>query len=217
MQRNIDVVVRMRSARKLYAARQSGIVRIFKPARPARMDKEEFANVPDFLALRIVWKNKLAILTTLIDDAKYPDRKIASLYRERWKIEVDFRSIKSFMQMDILRCKTPEMIRKEIWIYALAYNLIRRIMVSAALHRGTDPRSISFKATLQALHALGPLVSSLCLETKRIFYDTVSQIIVGTRPYRREPRAIKRRPKNHDLLMVPRWIAREKLNRVGLS
>jgi hypothetical protein len=173
--------------------------------------------VPNSLILRIVRKNKLAILTTLIDDVRYPDRQIASLYRERWKIEVDLRSIKSVMQMDVLRCKTPEMIRKEIWIYALAYNLIRWLMVSTALNQGTDPRSISFKATLQALHALGPFVHSLCSETKRLFYDTVSQIIVGTRPYRREPRAIKRRPKNHDLLMVPRWIAREQLNRVGLS
>jgi hypothetical protein len=220
IERKIDAVVRMRATRKLYASKTNGVVKVSKPEhRPEWMTQQEFEQLPAHLTLRIVWKNKLAVLTTLLDGTKYPDDKIISLYRERWNVEVDLRSIKVVMQMDILRCKTPEMVRKELWTHMLAYNLIRSIMVLVAEQYNVPPRSISFKSTVQACNALSLFVSTLpfSLITKRLLYETIAQNKVGDRPFRREPRAIKRRPKNHDLLMIPRAIAKEKLNRVGLS
>jgi hypothetical protein len=113
--------------------------------------------------------------------------------------------------MDVLRCKTPELVRKEIWTHVLAYNLIHTIMAQAASQIGTTPRSISFKATLQVLEAFQPLIASQahCDPRRReSLYQEVLRAIarhrVADRPDRFEPRMAKRRPKNYDRLTRPR-------------
>src|SRR5438270_898386 len=101
----------------------------------------------------------IAVVTTLLDPEQANKQELASLYRARWNNELDLRSIKVTLQMDVLRCKTPDLVRKEIWAHALAYNLIRTVMAQAAAGDGVPPRSISFKATLQVLEAFRPLIA----------------------------------------------------------
>ncbi len=89
------------------------------------------------------------IATTLLDAVEYTKDDLAQLDRARWNIELDWRSMKDVLQLDVLRCKTPELVRKEIWMHVLAHNLIHTVRAQAASHNGISPRSISFKATLQ--------------------------------------------------------------------
>src|SRR4029077_6156777 len=95
------------------------------------------------------------VVTTIID-ASIGGGQIGGLYERRWDGEVDIRSVKSTMKMDILRCKTPEMVRKEIWAHLLAYNLLRTVMAVAANASDVEPREISFKGAKQALTAFAP-------------------------------------------------------------
>src|SRR5262245_17419393 len=153
--------------------------------------------------------------------ARRSAEELASLYRARWNNELDLRSIKVTLQMDLLRCKTPELVRKEIWTHVLGYNLIRTVMAQAADREGVAPRSISFKATLRVLEAFRPLIA---YQTHRgaghraMLYEQVLLAIavhrVADRPDRFEPRMAKRRPKRYDRLRRPRReIKRQMLKR----
>ena len=99
------------------------------------------------------------VVTTILD-ASIDGGQIGDLYERRWDGEVDIRSIKSTMKMDILRCKTPEMVRKEIWAHLLAYNLLRTVMAVAASESDVEPRKISFKGAKQALTAFAPKIEA---------------------------------------------------------
>ena len=117
--------------------------------------------------------------------------------------------------MDILRCKTPELVRKELWTHILAYNLIRTIVAQAAIKRGIEPRTISFKGAVQTLEAFQPVISLQGEHRpafRRILYehllDAIATHRVADRPDRYEPRRKKRRPKPYDRLMKPRWQAK---------
>lgn len=161
----IDAVIRLKTVRRIYSSRKSGVFNLEKPDHgPNWMSKKEFEELPDFLPIRVVWKNNLAILTTIIDEKKYSDRQILSLYKSRWNVEVDLRCIKSIMQMDILRCKTPEMVRKELWVHIIAYNLVRSIMVEVARRYHFLPRHISFKTTVQIFKCNTALLSYVLVE-----------------------------------------------------
>ena len=152
----------------------------------------------------------MVIVTTLLDPKEYSKEDLADLYRARWNNELDLRSIKSVMKMECLRCKTPELVRKEIWTHVLAYNLIRTIMAQAASTHELEPRSISFKGTLQTLEAFQPMIAMLGhrAATRRIFYETLLTAVaahrVADRPDRIEPRQIKRRHKHYVPLSMPR-------------
>ena len=98
------------------------------------------------------------MVTTLLDPEETTKEDLALLYRARWNNELDLRSIKITMQMDVLRCKTPELVRKEVWTHIFAYNLIRTIMAQAATKHDVEPRTISFKGALQTLEAFQPLI-----------------------------------------------------------
>ena len=104
----------------------------------------------------------VVVVTTLLDPEQASKEELASLYRARWNNELDLRSIKVTLQMDMLRCKVPDLVRKEIWTHVLAYNLIRTVMAQAAAGAGVPPRSIRFKATLQILEAFRPLIAFQC-------------------------------------------------------
>jgi hypothetical protein len=163
------------------------------------------------------------VVTTLLDPKATTKEDLAFLYRARWNNELDLRSIKSTMQMDVLRCRSPALVRKEVWTHVLAYNLLRTIIAQAAVKHSIEPRTISFKGALQTLEAFQPLIafqnsrgSDCRLELYGRVLDAIVVHRVGNRPHRFEPRLKKRRPKPYDRLMKPRHEAkREILQRLG--
>jgi len=153
----------------------------------------------------------LVVVTTLLDPRKYSKEDLGDLYRARWNQELDLRSIKVALQMDVLRCKTPELVRKEVWTHVLASNLICTIMAQAASRHDLQPREISFKGTVQLLEAFQPLVSfqehkgsafrqSLYLQ----LLEAVAAHRVADRPDRYEPRVRKRNPRRAVMMTTPR-------------
>lgn len=220
-QRHIDVVVRkhqlrssdFRTGKRL--GKDDHLVRLAKPPRPDWMSAELHETLPAELTLREIrvrvnqrgFRSKLfVVVTTLVDAEAFPAQELADLYRRRWQAELHLRSLKAVLQMDHLRCKTPHRVRNEFYMHLLAYNLVRRAMALAAAEAKTPPWQISFKGTLQTLNSFLPwLASSMPLDAGcRAFIDSVASQIVGKRPDRFEPRRIKRRPKSHDLLQMPR-------------
>jgi len=228
--RGIDVVMRQHQRRKTDFRRgvQLGSYdhRVIwqKPPRPEWMDEDSYRQYPQELVMREVRvhiKGKgrkvrtrtITIATTLRDADVYPKAELAALYRRRWQAELDLRSLKTVLQMDVLRGKTPEMVRKEIWAHLLAYNLIRKVMAQAAQEFEVEPCTISFKAALQTLKAFAlPLLTCAPNKLPELIEELLLAIVrhsVGNRPNRVEPRALKRRPKPYDLLTKPRAKARK--------
>jgi len=220
-ERGVDVVLHkhqkrptdFRGGRRL--GREDQVVRWPKPPRPAWMSRRDYAALPDELEireLRVRVKQRgfrvrsLVVVTTLSDDERYPLDEIAALYRRRWQGELHLRSLKSVLQMDRLRSKTPERVRNEYYLHLLGYNLIRRVMTEAALEAGVEPRQLSFKGALQTLANFLPLAASaVSLEAwYRGLLAAIAAHVVGNRPDRVEPRLVKRRPKPYKLLQRPR-------------
>lgn len=150
------------------------------------------------------------IVTTLHDATKYPAEELAELYFKRWDVELFFRDIKTTMGLDILRCRTPEMIRKEILMYFIAYNCIRRLMYEAAEKADIELRVVSFKGSVQALRNWEPHLNQAKVSRANRFrlindlYDAMTNTPIRKRPGRSEPRCRKRRPKNYQLMTSPR-------------
>ncbi len=225
-QRGVDCIFRLTSHRTadfrrgMRLGKDDHIVKWMKPTKPRSIDRKTYDALPEFLLVRecrIRIERRgfrvrcLVIATTLLNADEYTKDDLAQAYRARWNEELDLRSIKITMQMDLLRCKTPELVRKEIWTHVLAYNLIRTIMAQTASQHGITPRSISFKATLQVLAAFQPVISQQAhrgVEHLTSLYQQVLRAIaqhrVADRPDRFEPRMTKRRPKNYNRLTKPR-------------
>ena len=151
----------------------------------------------------------LVVVTTLLDPEQASVSDLADLYRQRWINELDFCSLKVTLQLDVLRCKTPELVRKEIWTHVLAYNLIRTIIAQSATKHAISPRSISFKATVQILEAFQPIIamtvgSQHCQALYEQVLDSIALHPIANRPDRFEPRLRKRRFKKYDYMMKPR-------------
>lgn len=195
-----------------------------RPARPTWMDAKTYECMPESIAVREVQVNvaepgfrtrSYVVITTLTEAKRYSKDDIAELYYARWLAELDIRAIKETLGMDVLRCKTPEMVRKEMWACLLAYNLIRQTLLQTAQASGRRPRQLSLTAGMQLIAASwqvsvvghGRLFRRLIGITLR----NLSAFIIGDRPGRVEPRAVKRRPKPHDLLTKPRHQARAEL------
>ena len=146
--------------------------------------------------------------TTILDPKQATRQAIAKLYTQRWLVEVDLRSIKETLQMGVLRCKIPAMVRKEITVHFIAYNLIRAVMAQAALRKGISPLTLSFKGTIQTLYAFQAKLGLVDDDKLSAFFEALLDAVaghrVGNRPGRSEPRAVKRRPKPHPLLTIPR-------------
>jgi hypothetical protein len=205
--------------------KEDHLVRWFKPVqRPEWMSRKTYNALPPTLELREVRihiaqpgfrTESLVLATTLLDPEKVTCSTLAEVYRVRWHAELDLRSIKVTMQMDVLRCKTPEMVRKEIWAHLLAYNFIRTIMAQAAAGLGVPARELSFSGALQTFNAFRPMLQMVAAALRSTLWHTMLAAIgchrVGNRPDRVEPRAIKRRPKAHKLLTIPREEARKQL------
>ncbi len=197
-----------------------------RPAYTSKMaySMDEWASLPKELVLRQIKVSVdipgfrtqgFYIITTLLDAAQYPAADLAELYFKRWDVELFFRDIKTTMGMDILRCKTPEMIRKEILMHFIAYNCIRRLMYEAAEEADLEVRLVSFKGSVQALRNWGPHLNQAKISIAERFrlvsdlYDAMTNTPIRQRPGRSEPRCIKRRPKSYQLLTAPRHEMKE--------
>jgi hypothetical protein len=227
---DLDVVFRQHQLRKVDFRRgrrlgqDDHLITWEKPQRPQWMTKAYYAALPATLTLREVRlripKGKkrtktIVVVSTLRDAGHYAKGELQALYRLRWQAELQLRSLKTTMQMDILRCKTPAMVRKEIWAHFLVYNLLRTALAQAAENQQQKPWQISFKGTLQALSAFGGFWPSAEPVNPDAYYDDFLQVIVehrvGDRPDRLEPRAKKRRPKPYPLLNESRSKAKARL------
>jgi len=222
-QRGVDVLIRQHQRRRTDFRRgrrlgkRDHVVSWIRPQRPAWMDPATYATMPESLLMREVRVADLTLATTLLDAAEVGKQELMELYGQRWQIELDFRAIKMVMQMEILRCKSPQMIRKEIAVHLLAYNLVRTVMAQAACHAQLVPRQLSFKATVQVLNAFEQNLR-FCPHARlatchAIVLGCVAQAVLPVRPDRVEPRAVKRRPKPRKLLTEPRSVARERLRK----
>jgi len=232
-QRGVDCVCRLNSNRTADFRRgqrlgpDDHLVQWAKPTKPRSIDRKTYKALPDFLLVRESrvrvelpgFRVRIFIVvTTLLDTDAITKDDLATLYRARWNAELDLRSLKETLQMDVLRCKTPELVRKELWTHILAYNLIRTIMAQAANTQGIEPRSISFKGTVQTLQAFQPVISLLGEEDAAFRQTVYEQLLsaiathrVADRPDRYEPRRRKRRPKPYDRLMKPRHAAKREM------
>ena len=218
--RGIDIVVRkhqgratdFRTGKRL--GKDDHLVFWTRPQRPKWMSAEQYATLPEELTLRevrirVVQKGlctrSLIVVTTLLDSKQYPPEEIALLYRRRWQAELHLRSLKTVLQMDHLRCKTPERVRNEFYMHMVGYNLIRGVMAAAAFQSGRSPWEISFKGTLQTLDQFLPvLLANTAGSWCEALLAAVATHIVGDRPDRFEPRRVKRRPKPYKLLQKHR-------------
>jgi hypothetical protein len=184
---------------------------------PEWLSADAFAALPEELALREVRvrvakrggrAKTLVVITTLTDPEQFSRDDIAELYRQRWHAELDLRSIKEVMHMDVLRCETPAMVRKEIGMHLLAYNLLRSVMCAAAEEHRIRVREVSFKGAEQLLEAFYLLL--VCLPAEHlppvclILLRATSQHRVGHRPDRYEPRKRKRAAKPYPRLKLSR-------------
>src|SRR6516165_6999042 len=233
-QRGIELVGRLNKAHRTADFRrgkrlghEDHVVHWRKPTSIRSLDRQSYQALPESVTVREArvrvaqpgFRTKaVVVVTTLLDPRQATKDELAALYRARWHNELDLRSIKSTMQMGELRCKTPEMVRKEIWAHVLAYNLIRTVMAQAAATHDLLPRSISFKGALQTLEAFQPLLE---LQADRggahrlgLYQDLLRAIAthrVGDRPDRFEPRLKKRRRNNYDWLTSPRSEVKRKM------
>jgi Transposase DDE domain len=229
--RGVDVVFRLHQTRKadFRRGRRLGpddhIVTWPKAQRPDWMSPAEYATMPKELKLREIRvrikdrkkrTREIVIVTTLLDATKYAASELGDLFRQRWHAELDIRSLKTTMGMEMLRTKSPDMVRKEVGTHLLAYNLIRGVMAEAARGRDMQPRELSFNGARQTVRAFE---ETHLYEPKQIaadfplLLDLISQKRVGDRPDRHEPRAIKRRPKPYHLLMIRRAEAKKRIAR----
>lgn len=188
-----------------------------KPQKPHWMSDEAYASAPDQVTVRELKVDGKILVTTMCCDREVPKQAVKDLYSSRWHIEVDFRDIKTTLGMATLSCKTPEMATKELWVYMLAYNLIRLMMAQSALLADRLPRTISFKHTVQLWLSFTSQRPGAVEDEKAMagLRQLIAQQQVGNRPGRSEPRAVKRRPKPMPLLTVPREEARAQISRHG--
>ena len=216
--RGVDVLMRQKVHRAYdfrrgkRLGRGDHIVQWLRPQQPPWMDHEAYAAMPETLSVREVRINGRVLVSTLLDPRTAAPAELDRVYGRRWNIEVDLRSIKAEMGMDILRCKNPEMIRKEVAVHLLAYTLVRAVMAQAASLAHILARALSFRRTTQVLNAYHQqLRHSAGLRMRLMMAHVVgalSALRLPWRPDRVEPRAIKRRPKPHRLLLIPRPLAR---------
>jgi len=225
-QRNVDSVCRFTSYRTADFRRgkrlgkDDHLVTWLKPQKPRSVDAETYKPLPDALTVRECRVrltqpgfrvSVLVLATTLLDPIAYPPAELAQLYFARWNAELDLRSLKQTLQMDVLRCKTPELVRKELWTHILAYNLIRTVLAQAAHKHDLLPRCLSFKGAIQTLQAFQSVIAEQgehdAAHRLRLYQELLDAIAtheVANRPNRHEPRMKKRHMRRFAHLSKPR-------------
>ena len=168
------------------------------------MSQEDYRKYPNEIKIREFESHGVIYISTFFDASLYPKNELYLLYKRRWEVELHLNSIKTVMGMDMLSCKSPEMLRKEIGVHFLAYNIVRAIIIEACSLNSAVPGKVSFKSTLQLLNQFIPRFSLLEPLNRNNLYTQMLQLIVtniiGTRPGRIEPRAIKHRSKSFPTL-----------------
>ncbi len=229
--RGVDVLFRMsptrdcdfRRGRRL--GRRDHLVVWHKPQFDRqRFDRAAYAALPETLVMRELQfrvrqrgfrTKEVRLVTTLLDSVAFPKHELTALYRERWHCELDLRSLKPVLGLGRLRCQTPEMVRKELWMHLLGYNLIRQQMARAARLHHRLPRRLSFKGAVQVLNTYLPKLatndSHRRLQIQAALCQAIAHKRVGERPNRCEPRAIKRRKSKYKYLTTPRLLFRKQL------
>jgi hypothetical protein len=230
--RGVDVVVRLHQSRHydLQTGQRLGeddhAITWTRPARPRWMDTPTYRATAETLTIREARfrveragfrTRQIIVASTLLDAQKYTRPDLAELYRLRWRVELSIRDIKQTLGMDVLRGKTPEMLRREIWCHLLAYNLVRQVIAQAARVRKRCPRRISATGARDLLNefrsSLSAGVGASWASAVRALLHAVGGRRVGQRPDRCEPREVKRRPKDYPLMTQPRANARATVTR----
>jgi len=222
-QLGVDVVMRQHQSRHTDFRRgrrlgtRDHVVQWVRPVRPTWMDEATYAGMPATLTMREARTGGWTLVTTLVDAKSVSKKELVELYHSRWHVELDFRSIKEDMKMDKLRCMSAQMVRKEVAVHLLAYNLIRMVAAHAAHLARVQPRRMSFKATLQTLtnffHKLRDCPGRKLPQLHATLLRAIAKLLLPLRPNRCEPRAVKRRPKPHRLLTKPRHVERARLEK----
>lgn len=228
--RGVDVAIRLHQSRRydFSTGRRLGpddhVVEWARPDRPDWMDKPMYHATPKTLTVREVRfqvdrpgyrTREIVVATTLSDATAYTREDLAELYHHRWRVELSIRDIKQTLGMDVLRGKTPEMLRREIWAHLLAYNLVRQVIAQAARERDVSPRRISFAGAQQTLEAFRVTLQigggeSWVKKVEALLW-AIGGHPVGGRPDRCEPREVKRRPKSYPRMTRPRATRRAEL------
>jgi hypothetical protein len=222
-QRGVDALFEQHGARIIDFRRgqrlgpRDHLIVLQKPAiKPEWMSQADYQQAPPSLIVRELRTGGKTLVTTLLCPKQTTKADLKSLYRSRWQVELDLRNIKTTLGMERLSCQTPAMAIKEIWVYLLAYNLIRLMMAQAALHAQRLPRQLSFKHTVQIWIAWTQHANGIYHEDKLAgVFVLIAQQRVGDRAGRIEPRAVKRRPKPYPLLTEPRTLARAHVREHG--
>jgi hypothetical protein len=178
------------------------LVEWFKPkTRPKWMSQEQFEVLPESITVRETRRTVklkdgrrivVSIVSTFLDATAYPAAALIELRQRRWEVEIDLRHLKTTMKMEVLKCKTVAGVKREIAVYLLVYNLVRCIMLESASQQQVNPNRISFA---DALHWARSAAAHEKLPRLKVNPD---------RPWRIEPRFIKRRPKGYPRLNKPR-------------
>lgn len=202
-----NVTVDFRRGQRL--GEKDHLINFKKPKKkPVWMSDAAWADLPDELLIREFSVKGIVYVTTVINANTYPRKALAELYRQRWQIEVDFRTIKIDMGMEMLRCKTAEMVKKEIAVHLLAYNLIRANLARAACLNNKTPRLLSFMAAVQLMRNTASLCITMTETALRKLIPplliAMAQTEIGQRNRPNQPRVIKRRPKAYPLMIKPR-------------
>lgn len=199
-----------------------------RPQRPVWMEEELYSTIPKKLELReiryhVVERGRrtkvIDVITTLTDAEKYTKEEIAELYGFRWNSELDIRSIKASLNLNHVRCKSPEMVHREVWTTILGYNLIRTTAAGAALVHRKQPRQLSFTSACQYVLASWMTLSCGLLSEDsvddfcRTMLRQIANCEVANRPGRLEPRVIKRRRHGYDLMKKPRNVLKAELRK----
>jgi len=211
--KEVDVVMRLHGQRPPAIGRSEWE----KPGLPAaRWTKALWSELPDKLTVRTIRfrvsvpgfrTHEIVLVTTLLDEQTYPAEAIIALYRKRWAVELFFRDIKTTLGLDVLRCRSPQLVEKEIWLQVTGYNLVRALMLEAAWTHQLPVERLSFKGTLDTLRQWTPLLAPAVFASRaarRELLRIIAADQVPDRPDRSEPRARKRRPHNYQLLTAPR-------------
>jgi hypothetical protein len=217
LEQKVDFVIRLHQARTVRSRRFRSWQEAWKkPSRPADQSRRSWKKRPGELRVRLVRfqvqtrgfrTQSVIVVTSLLDKKAFPDSAIAELYARRWQVELHFRQLKANLSLDVLRGLTPQMIERELWMHAIAYNLVRALLLEASLTHDVAIERLSFKGALDALLAWTDRAIRSRRHrglARRCLLARLAADPVPLRPGRNEPRARKRRPKNYQLLTLPR-------------
>jgi hypothetical protein len=222
LRRNVDVVFRVKGSvrgdfrRGHRLSQHERLVQWRKPAqRPRTISAKEWNALPEVLTLRLVRcrlglpgfrSTQVILVTTLLDSASHPPAALGQLYYRRWAMELTLRNLKTTLQMDLLSCKSPAMLERELRLHILVHNLVRRLMLEAARRHRVALERISFAGALAAARRYSEALAQARSQRRRRqllddLFHVLASDLVPDRPGRREPRAVKRRPKPYPRLM----------------